>query len=97
MESTLPLPRYIVLTAAAQMPSSNKFGVYRRVAVIELDGSGVQPKMISERARGVTRIVETWERLSVGTTERCAYRVALAKAEALAARLNEYLVNEGGQ
>lgn len=85
--NTETLPRYIVLSSAAKMPSSCK-GQYKRVALVELDGSNVRPAMISERARGVKRIVQTWERLSVGKTDRCAYRVALAEAEAEALRLN---------
>lgn len=80
-------PRYIVLTAAAKMPSSC-WGRYRRIAVVELDGTGVKPAMISERARGVRRIVETWERLHVGKTDRSAYSSAFAEATAKAAALN---------
>jgi hypothetical protein len=44
--------------------------------------------MISPRARGVVRIVQTWERLHVGITERGAYQRALVEARALAERLN---------
>jgi len=82
---------FIVATASAHMPNSC-WGTYRRVAVLEIDPSATPaggPKMISERARGVVRIVETWEALNVGKTERCAYRVALAEAEAMAEHLNE--------
>lgn len=78
--------QFVVKTSAAKMPSSCK-GVYRRVAVMEVE-KGTTPKMISERAKGVVRIVEIWEDLNVGRTERCAYRQALAEAEAMAARLN---------
>ena len=77
---------YVIRTSAAHMPNSCK-GVYRRVAVLEVE-DGVVPKMISPRAKGVRRVVRTWERLNVGSTERCAYRIALAQAEALAAELN---------
>jgi hypothetical protein len=80
---------YIVQTAAACMPSSCKFGRYRRVAVLEVaDPSIHRVAMISARAIGVIRIVRRWERLSVGTTERCAYRRALAEARALVATLS---------
>ena len=80
--------RYIVMTAAARMPASCK-GRYARVAVVELEpGFTGSPKMISERARGVRRIVETWEKCHVGKTERCAYERALAEAFALAEDLN---------
>ena len=77
---------YIVVTAAAQMPSSC-WGVYRRVAVLECD-PGPVPKMISPRARGVRRVVRTWEKQSVGSTGRSAYAQAVAQAEALAKHLN---------
>lgn len=78
---------YIVKDAAARMPSSC-WGRYRRVAVLEVDEGVTDVKMISDRARGVRRIVQTWERLNVGSTERCAFQVALTKAKALAAELN---------
>lgn len=79
------MDRFIVMTASAKMPSSSR-GIYRRVAVVETDGT--QPKMISERARGCVRIVETWERCHVGKTERSAYARALKAATALAEELN---------
>ncbi len=80
------MSRYIVKTAAARMPASC-WGKYRRVAVLEVE-PGAEPRMISARARGVVRVVETWDALNVGTSDRCAYRRALAEAEALAANLN---------
>jgi hypothetical protein len=79
--------RFIVMTRSANMPASC-WGQYRRVAVVETDLPKGEPKMISTRAYGVARIVKTWEKLSVGVSPRCAYRVALAEAEALAAELN---------
>ena len=77
---------YIVMTASAKMPSSCK-GQYRRVAVVEAE-PGVVPAMISERAKGLVRIVQTWEACSVGKTERSAFARAKAEADAMAARLN---------
>lgn len=44
--------------------------------------------MISLRAKGVKRIVATWEKLNVGKTDRCAFNRALNEAEALADKLN---------
>jgi hypothetical protein len=84
------MTRYIVMTAAAKMPSTVR-SPYRRVAVLEVDlPKGVAyPKMISDRAAGVVRVVRTWERLNVGLTARSAYAKALIEAEALAARLNK--------
>ena len=78
---------YIVQTAAANMPSSC-WGIYRRVAVLEIDGNVSEIKMISSRARGVRRVVKTWEKLNVGKTGRCAYNRALAEAAELVARLS---------
>ena len=87
---------YIVMTSTAAMPNSC-WGVYRRVAVAEVevvDGHAVKPKMISERARGLVRLVETWEACNVGKVYqrggkgRCAYTHALAEAEALVVELS---------
>ena len=80
---------YVVKTASAKMPLS-VLAPYRRVAVLEVDPSvTTRPRMISARAKGVVRIVETWERLSAppGST-RSAFARALSEAEALAADLN---------
>ena len=83
------MSRYIIMTASAQMPNSCR-GIYRRVAVVELTpGFTKTPKMISERAIGIKRIVETWERLNVGKTHRCAYQVALMEADELIQQLEE--------
>ena len=77
--------KWIVQTATANMPSRCKYP-YKRVAVIETDGRD-KVAMISPRARGVVRIVRTWERLSVGLTSRCAYRRALADAHEMVRKL----------
>ena len=77
---------FVVRTSAAKMPNSC-CGTYRHVAVMEVE-LGTVPSMISERARGVIRIVEIWERLSVGTTSRCAYERALTAASNMADELN---------
>lgn len=79
---------FIVKTAADRVPGG--WGTYRRVAVLEVE-PGVTADdvaMISPRAKGVIRVVETWNRLNVGKTDRCAYRRALAAAHALAEDLN---------
>lgn len=73
---------YLVMTAAERMPGSC-WGRYRRVAVVEVDDGAPLPKMISERAVGVKRIVGSWRRLNCGKTARCAYRRALAEAAEL--------------
>jgi len=75
--------RFIVMSASAQMPGSVK-APYRRCAVIETDlPEGEFPKMISERARGVVRIVETWERCHA-RGQNCAFARAMREATALA-------------
>jgi hypothetical protein len=84
---------HIVMEASAQVPSSWKWQrPMRKVAVVELTdeyaASGERPKMISDRAKGVAKIVEVWDRLNVGKTDKCAYRVTLKEAQELAMRLN---------
>jgi hypothetical protein len=81
--------KYIVISSSAKMPSSCR-GRYRRVGVVELEpGVEEPPTMLSSRSRQVKRVVETWERLNVGTTERCAYQRAMREAGALATKLNK--------
>lgn len=82
----MPETEFIVKTAAACMPASC-WGRYRRVAVLEVE-RGIWPTMISDRARGVVRVVQTWERLNCGKTERDAYSRAMAEAEAMTKELN---------
>ena len=80
--------RFIVMDASAHMPNSC-WGRYRRVAVVELEpGFDGYPKMISNRARGVKRVVSTWERQNVGTTSRCAFERAYTDACEMARELN---------
>ena len=79
---------YIVMTSSEKMPAKC-WGQYRRVAVVKLAlGTHAMPKMISDRARGVAEICREWRKLSVGKTQRCAYRRALADAERIATELN---------
>jgi hypothetical protein len=78
---------YIVMTSSAKMPSSVKHP-YRNVAIVEVDDPAIYPAMISEHARNVRRIVRHFGPRATGKTERCAYRVALAEAETMAAKLN---------
>ena len=81
---------FMIMEASAQMPGSC-WGMYKRIAVVEVavvEGSPVTPKMISNRARGLVRIVETWEKLNVGDVARqggvgrCAYSRAMVEAQA---------------
>lgn len=82
-----PATHFIVQTAAAPMPSGC-WGTYKRVAVLEVESHLDVVSMISTHARGCLRVVQTWEKLNVGTSERCAYRVALKVARAMADELN---------
>lgn len=80
-------PSYVIRAASAS--GRGLFGSYRRVAVLELeDGFAGEPAMISERARGVSRLIWDSGPCNVGKTERGAYQVALREAEALAAKFN---------
>jgi hypothetical protein len=85
MTTNSTTPRFLVMTSSAK--TSAKFGRYRNVAVVETDQT-TPPKMISEHARGLVRIVWHSGARSMGKTERCAYRVALREAEEMAERLN---------
>jgi hypothetical protein len=80
---------YHVVVSAAQMPNTCK-GVYKRIAVLRVDRHerpvDWTPQTI-RACRGV-EIVETWERLNVGLTERCAFKRALVEANELQGRLS---------
>lgn len=77
---------FIVMTSAAHMPRSVRHP-YKNVALCEVL-KGVKPKMISERAIGMVRIVAYYPRKFVGKTEKCAFSVCLRKAQFDAAKLN---------
>ena len=82
------LPRYVVKTSSASMPQSC-WGRYAHVAVLETrPGTTRPPLAITPRDRSVARVVAIWERVNVGTTDRCAYRRALRAAQEMAARMN---------
>jgi hypothetical protein len=85
---------YVVKVSAANMPNSC-WGSYARVAVLEIDRTKLPvggPKMISERARGVIRVVCVWDRLNVGKTDRCAFRRAMRQAEWVAKMNNSDMI-----
>jgi hypothetical protein len=85
------MERFIVMSAAASMPNSC-WGRYGRVAVVELAPAwaeaGDRPLRISERTKGVARIVATWERQHIGRTPRGAFQRAMVEAQEMAERLN---------
>lgn len=82
-------PRFVVMTGRTKASSTARnYGYnYRNVAVVETDGAGM-PKMISDHAKHLVRVVRLWEGCSVGKTERSAYRIAMTEAEAMATQLN---------
>ena len=67
------------------------WGTYRRIAVLEVEDDVKEVHMISERARGVLRVVATWERLWVGSSRRCAFEKAMEEAHEMAEDLNSPL------
>ena len=69
---------FIVMERTASMPRSC-WGTYRRIVVVEVLQGNV-PKMISPRARGMVRIIRTWDRCSL--TRRRGYATAEAAAKA---------------
>jgi hypothetical protein len=85
---------WIVMTAAAHMPSSC-WGRYRKIALVELMGSwdfnaGTLPQTIDVRSKKIRRVVQMGSH-SVGSTPRAAYQRTLAEAERRVQQLN----NEG--
>jgi hypothetical protein len=61
----------------------------KRIAVLEVEEGYTRVSMISERARGVIRVVKTWEHLRLGEH---GYTRARREAEGLAAELNDTLL-----
>ena len=95
MEGLRGSGRYMVMDRRAKMPTSCWGGDnYRRVGIVAVNWENLayeqraEPSMISDRARGVMRVVVTWERLYEGKTERCAFRRALDEAIEECRRMN---------
>ena len=87
LESRL-MTRFIVMESKARMPAV-VISPYARIAVVEIEpGFKGPPKMISERARGVVRIVKEWGPCYIGVTNRCAAAIARKEATDLARTLN---------
>ena len=79
---------YHVVVSAASMPSKC-MGIYQRFGLIEVDHHerpiGYTPERIAD-THGC-KIIETWERSHVGTTEACAVERAKAEAQRMANEL----------
>lgn len=76
--------KYVVVTSAACMPN-NCWGRYGKVAVIRRR-SDVMPSIIVDSKN--FDIIEVWDRLNIGSTDRCAFERAKARALRLAEELN---------
>ena len=82
----------IIMTSRAQMPNFYGSTNYLRVALVELDDSGIKPAMISERARGVKRIIAIHEPCYKGANYpvgRCQASKAHRELTERAAQLSE--------
>jgi hypothetical protein len=80
--------RFIVMEASAKVAGkARQFGRYIHVAVCEVE-DGTTPAMISERAKGMVRIVWDSGAVAVGKTERSAAHRARAEAAAMCAEMN---------
>jgi hypothetical protein len=82
---------HVVMTSSAKMPSSVK-AAYVNVAVVQLNqqytANNWRPKMISERARGVLRVIHLGHYPANGKTDRSGYQQAIKRAHDLALQLN---------
>lgn len=88
INTTVP-SRFVLVETTAQMPNSVK-AAYKHCAVVEIDAdfTGTVPG-ISERYRGVRRIMARWPAYPAnGKTERSGRVQALAEANAMVAELN---------
>lgn len=85
--SGMKIGNHILRVSRAAMPSSCYGGNnYYRVAVIEVEDGVDSVSMISERAKGVREIVQTWERVYAGKNYphgECAASRAYQEAVAL--------------
>lgn len=75
---------YAVMVSSAKMPRTC-WGEYRHVAVVEVVSPDHMPRMISERADGVVRVVQSFGPAHVGRgrSGRCAYSRACESAHEL--------------
>jgi len=83
---------YIVMEASACMPASCR-SPYRHLAVVEIDqyhtARDLRPKMLSDRAQGVLRIVRRWGPVpAAGKTPRSGIVQARTQAKEMASMLN---------
>ena len=85
-----PVTPYIIMTAAAPTKSSWKWQHRRRrIAVVECADPARPPKQIHPRHKAVKQIVQTWECLYVGSSDRDQFSCAMREAQALCVQLND--------
>lgn len=87
------MEKFIVMSASAPVKGkARKFGRYYRVAVVEITEDwarhGMRPAMISERARGVVRIVKDYGSHNCGKTVKSAFYRTMKEAKEYAKKLN---------
>ena len=88
------MSKFLIRESAAAMPTSVQ-SPYVHIAVLEVEDDVESPPIISERARGVIRIVQVWRKLPRrGTTLKSAYGRARAEAEALITQLQREQLEE---
>lgn len=63
----------VIVIEPACMPSSNKFGRYGKVGLVEVI-PGSNPRTISNRASGVIKVLKVFDRLHVGKTNAGAFQ-----------------------
>lgn len=84
------MSRFIVMERSDR--NCGGWGGYVKIAVVEVEDDWPgEPAMISERSRGVIRVVERWDRLYNGLTENCAAGRVRLEAAQLVERLNNPL------
>jgi len=82
---------WIVMTAAAHMPSSCR-GNYRKIALVEVKDIKEMPFRIDSRDSRILQIIQMGNH-HFGKTARCAYQRELAAAKARCDELNSQLEN----
>lgn len=76
-QSTHDTHEAIVMVKTTHMPNEVRSPNYRKIALViidrtELPEGATQPRMISERARGVVEIMEEHDRIHIGRTAKSA-------------------------
>lgn len=72
------LAPHVVISSSTKSPGGR--GTYRRVALVRTTGEGETPTRIADSDAAVAAIVDTWERMNVGRTERGAFQRSVVDA-----------------